>query len=88
MAVGSPTGGPNDVVQNNVLFIYYGVAGKGDLSPGFPCLLLESPVQHVQAIVTGFGVDASSLDPGTSFRFEGRGLRGSMSHSRLDRVPV
>jgi len=46
-AVGSPTGGPNDVVQNNILFIYYGVAGEGDLSPGFPCLLLESPVQHV-----------------------------------------
>ena len=50
MAVGSPTGGPNDVVQNNVLFIYYGVAGEGDLSPGFPCLLLESPVQHDQAL--------------------------------------
>ena len=31
MDVGSPTGGPNDVVQNNVLFIHYGVAGKGDL---------------------------------------------------------
>jgi len=46
-AVGSPTGGPNDVVQNNILFIYYGVAGEGDLSPGFPWLLLESPVQHV-----------------------------------------
>jgi len=42
----------------------------------------------VQGIVTGFGVDASSLDPGTSFRFEGRGRRGLVSHSRLDRVPV
>src|SRR4026209_379828 len=40
MAVGSPTGGPNDVVQDNVLFIHYGVASEGDLSPGFPCLLL------------------------------------------------
>ena len=36
MAVGSPTGGPNDVVQDNVLFIHYGVAGQGDLIPGFP----------------------------------------------------
>jgi len=44
--------------------------------------------REVQIIVTGFGVDASSLDPGTSFRFEGRGRRGSVSHSRLDRVPV
>ena len=42
----------------------------------------------VQGIVTGFGVDASSLDPGTPSRFEGRGRRGSVSHSRLDRVPV
>ena len=32
MAVGSPTDGPNDVVQNVVLLIYYGIAGKGDLS--------------------------------------------------------
>ena len=39
-------------------------------------------------IVTEFGVDASSHDPGTPFRFEGRGQRGSVSHSRLDRVPV
>ena len=50
MAVGSPTDGPNDVVQNNILFIYYGIAGEGDLIPGFPCLLLESSVQHVQAL--------------------------------------
>jgi hypothetical protein len=50
MAVGSPTGGPNDVVQDNVLFIHYGVAGEGDLLPGFPCLLLESPIQHVQVL--------------------------------------
>ena len=35
MAVGSPTGGPNDVVQNNVLFIHYGIAGGGDLSLDF-----------------------------------------------------
>ena len=28
-------------------------------------------------IVTEFGVDASSYDPGTPFRFEGRGRRGS-----------
>ena len=50
MATGSPTGGPNDVVYNNVLFIHYGVTDEGDLSPGFPCLLLESPVQPVQAL--------------------------------------
>ena len=50
MAVGSPTGGTNDVVQNNILFIYYGVAGEGDFNPGVPCLLLESPVQHVEAL--------------------------------------
>ena len=42
----------------------------------------------VDHIVTEFGVDASSHDPGTPFRFEGRGQRGSVSHSRLDRVPV
>ena len=42
----------------------------------------------VRSIVTGFGVDASSHDPGTPFRFEGRGRRGSVSHSRLDRIPV
>ena len=50
MAVGSPTGGPNNVVQDNALSIHYGFAGGGDLTPGFPCLLLESPVQHVQAL--------------------------------------
>ena len=36
MAIGSPIDGPNDAVQNNVLFIHYGVAGEGDLIPGFP----------------------------------------------------
>ena len=50
MAVGSPTDGPIDVVQNNVLLIHYGIAGEGDLSPRFPCLLLESPVQRVQVM--------------------------------------
>ena len=50
MAVGSPIGGPINVVQNNVLLIHYGIAGDGDLSPGFPCLLLESLVQRVQAL--------------------------------------
>ena len=35
MAVGSPTDGPNDAVQNNVLFIHYGIAGGGDLSLDF-----------------------------------------------------
>ena len=34
-AVGSPTGGSNDVVLNIVLSIHYGIAGNGDLSPGF-----------------------------------------------------
>ena len=28
MAVGTPTGGPNDIVQDNALFMHYGVAGK------------------------------------------------------------
>ena len=50
MAVGSPSDGSIDVVQNNVLLIHYGIAGEGDLSPGFPCLLLESPVQRVQVL--------------------------------------
>ena len=50
MAVGSPTGGPNNVVQDNILSIRYGFAGGGDLTPGFPYLLLESPVHHVQAL--------------------------------------
>ena len=31
MAVGSPTDGPIDVVQNIVLLIHYGIAGEGDL---------------------------------------------------------
>ena len=35
MAVESPTGGPNDVVQNNILYRHYGIAGDGDLIPGF-----------------------------------------------------
>ena len=38
VAVGSPTGGPNDVVQNNVLFIQYGVAGEGDPYYGVPTI--------------------------------------------------
>ena len=42
-----------------VLFIHYGVAGGGDLSPGFPCLLLESPVQHVQALSCRNGAKCS-----------------------------
>ena len=50
MAVGSPTDGPIDVVQNVVLLIHYGIAGEGDISPGFPCLLLESPVRRVQVL--------------------------------------
>ena len=37
MAVESPTGGPNDVVQNNILYRHYGIVGDGDLIPGFPC---------------------------------------------------
>ena len=59
MAVGSPTDVHIDVVQNNVLLIHYGVAGEGDLSPGFPCLLLESPVQHDQALSCRNGVRRS-----------------------------
>ena len=50
MAIGSPTGVSNNVVQDNVLFIHYDFAGEGDLTPGFPCLLLESPFLHVQAL--------------------------------------
>jgi len=38
MAVESPTGGPNDVVYNNIRYRHYGIAGDGDLIPGFPCL--------------------------------------------------
>ena len=37
MAVESPTGGPNDVDQNNILYRHYGIAGDGDLISGFPC---------------------------------------------------
>ena len=38
MTAGTPTGGPSDVVQNNILFIHYGIVGKGDLSPDiFAC---------------------------------------------------
>jgi len=37
MAVESPTGGPNDVIQNNILYRHYGIAGDRDLIPGFPC---------------------------------------------------
>ena len=40
MAVGSPTGGPNDVVYKITYYIeHYGVAGDGDRIPGFPCLV-------------------------------------------------
>ena len=53
MAIGSPTDGPIDVVQNIVLLIHYGVAGKGDLSSGFPCLLLESPVGVSRCCLVG-----------------------------------
>ena len=45
--------GPRQVgptMQYNVLFIYYGVAGKGDLSLGFPRLLPEPFVHHVLAL--------------------------------------
>ena len=35
MAVESPIGGPNDVVQNNILCRHYGIAGDRDLIPGF-----------------------------------------------------
>jgi hypothetical protein len=56
MAVGSPTSGPKNVVQDNVLFIHYVFAGGGDLTPGFPCLLLESPVLPVQALSCRNGV--------------------------------
>ena len=37
MAVESPTGGPNDVVYNKILCRHYGIAGDGDLIPGFSC---------------------------------------------------
>ena len=37
IAVGSPTDGPSDVVLNNIMYRHYGVAGDGDLIPGFPC---------------------------------------------------
>ena len=37
-------------MQYNVLFIHYGVAGKGDLSLGFPRLLPEPFVHHVLAL--------------------------------------
>ena len=35
----SPTGGPNDVVQNNILYRHYGVVGDRDLISGFPCFV-------------------------------------------------
>ena len=59
MVVGSPTDGPIDVLQNNVLLIHYGVAGDGDLSPRFPCLLLESLVQRVQVLSCRDGIRRS-----------------------------
>ena len=37
IAVESPIGGPNDVVYNSILYRHYGIAGDGDLIPGFPC---------------------------------------------------
>ena len=43
MAVESPTGGPNDVVYNNILYMHYDIAGDGDLIPGFPCSAREDP---------------------------------------------
>ena len=61
MVVGSPTDEPIDIVQNNVLLIHYGVASEEDLSPGFPCLLLESPVQHVQALSCRNGARLSAV---------------------------
>ena len=51
MAVESPTGGPNDVVQNNILYRHYGIAGDGDLIPEFPCSgPWESFVRHSHAL--------------------------------------
>ena len=43
MAVESPTGGPNDVVQNEILYRHYGVAADGDLILGFPCFARRNP---------------------------------------------
>ena len=59
MAAGSLTGGPNDVVSNNVLFIHHCDTGEEDLSPGFPCLVLESPVQRIQALSCRNGASRS-----------------------------
>ena len=47
MAVESPTGGPNDVVYNNILYIHYAIAGDGDLIPGFPCSVHEDPLSYI-----------------------------------------
>ena len=43
MAVGSPTGGPNNVAQVNILSIHYSLAGGEDLTPGFSCLSWNPP---------------------------------------------
>ena len=50
---------PIDVALNNILFIHYGDADEGDLTPGFPCLLLESPVQHNQVLSCRIGTRRS-----------------------------
>ena len=78
----------------SVLELYY-LIGASFSMPRFCLVAIQSSRAQASGsrtfstpIVTGFGVDASSLDPGTSFRFEGRGRRGSVSHLRLDRVPV
>ena len=60
MVVGSPTGGPNDVVQDNVLFIHYDAVGEGDLSPGFPCLLLDPPFSMSRRCLVGTAPEVAS----------------------------
>ena len=47
MAVESPTGGPNDIVYNNILYRHYGIAGDGDLIPGFPYSAREDPLSCI-----------------------------------------
>ena len=66
----------------------FAVAGEGKVYRLHKALYGLRQAPCAWNIVTGFGVDASSHDPGTPFRFEGRGRRGSVSHLRLDRVPV
>ncbi|KAG2583725.1 hypothetical protein PVAP13_6KG386606 [Panicum virgatum] len=65
-----------------------GTAARRTTPPRRPRRRADGREGAALPILTGFGVDASSLDPGTSFRFEDRGRRGSVSHSRLDRVPI